>query len=81
MSPTGVQRTIAVIIFISPWVYVPMPLKEVVFIVAGVLLFISTLDVKRAPKHKDANQHEGGSVSQEAQTAHPPHHHPSVPSI
>lgn len=79
MSPTGIQRTIAIVILLSPWVYVPMPLKEVVFIVAGVLLFISTLDVKRqANKNKESHNQEPASTGDTPST---PHHHPSVPSI
>ena len=79
MSPVGIQRTIAVVILLSPWVYVPMPLKEVVFIVAGVLLFISTLDIKKqVNKSKENNNHEAVSTSDTLPT---PHHHPSVPSI
>lgn len=79
MSPTGIQRTIAIVILLSPWVYVPMPLKEVVFIIAGVLLFISTLDVKRQlNRNKENHNQEPVSTSD---TPPAPHHHPSVPSI
>ena len=55
MSPLGIQRTVAVIIFISPWIFTPGIFKEVVFIVAGVLLFISTLDLRKRQKVVDEN--------------------------
>jgi hypothetical protein len=47
MSPIGIQRTVAVLILISPWVFIPGIFKDVVFIVAGVLLFVSTLDLRK----------------------------------
>lgn len=82
MSPVGTQRAIAIIIFLSPWIYVPMPLKELVFIMAGVLLFISTLDIKRSAKQKETPpQHH---VHHEVQTQETSQHssvHPTVPSI
>jgi len=47
MSPVGIQRTVAVLILISPWVFIPGVFKDVVFIVAGILLFVSTLDLRK----------------------------------
>ncbi len=47
MSPIGIQRTVAVLILISPWIFIPGIFKDVVFIVAGVLLFVSTLDLRK----------------------------------
>lgn len=50
MSPLGIQRTVAVIVFFSPFIFVPGVFKDVVFLLSGVFLFISTLDLKK--KHK-----------------------------
>lgn len=47
MSPLGTQRTIAILIFLSPWIYVPSVSKDIFFIVAGILLYLSTLDIRR----------------------------------
>ena len=55
MSPLGIQRTVAVIIFLSPWIFTPGIFKEVVFVIAGVLLFISTLDLKKKQRVVDEN--------------------------
>lgn len=55
MSPLGIQRTIAVLIFISPWIFTPSVFKDIVFIIAGVLLFISTLDLRRKHVVEDEN--------------------------
>lgn len=55
MSPLGIQRTVAILLIISPWMYIPGIFKEFLFIIAGVLLFISTLDIRKKVKHP---QHE-----------------------
>lgn len=47
MSPLGIQRLIAFIIFFSPWIFVPGVFKDIVFIIAGIFLFISTLDMRK----------------------------------
>jgi len=51
MTPLGTQRLIAFIIFFSPWVFVPGVFKDVVFIILGIILFISTLDLSKKVKH------------------------------
>ena len=57
MSPLGIKRTVAVIMVLSPWIFIPGLFKDVVFIVAGILLFVSTLDLrKRVVKHDDHHQ-------------------------
>lgn len=66
MSPLGTQRAIAVIIFLSPFIYIPTIYKEVIFIVAGILLFVSTLDLR---KNKVAHTPE---AVQEATHPHAP---------
>ncbi|MCX6756845.1 MAG: hypothetical protein NTW35_01655 [Candidatus Nomurabacteria bacterium] len=50
MSPLGIQRTIAILLFISPWIFIPGIYKDLFFIIAGILLFVSTLDLKKRPK-------------------------------
>ncbi len=47
MSPLGIKRTVAVLLVLSPWIFIPGPIKDIIFIVAGVLLFISTLDLRK----------------------------------
>jgi hypothetical protein len=47
MSPIGIQRTVAIILILSPWIFIPGVFKEVVFIVAGILLLVSTLDLRK----------------------------------
>lgn len=47
MSPLGIKRFVALILVLSPWIFIPGMFKDVIFIVAGVLLFISTLDLRR----------------------------------
>ncbi len=47
MSPLGIKRTIAVLLILSPWIFVPGLFKDFVFIIAGVFLFISTLDLRK----------------------------------
>lgn len=59
MSPLGIKRFVAFILILSPWIFIPGLFKDVVFIVAGVLLFISTLDLrKRAVRHVDREEVE-----------------------
>lgn len=47
MSPLGIKRFVAVLLVISPWIFIPGIFKDIVFIVAGVLLFVSTFDLRR----------------------------------
>lgn len=55
MTPTGIQRTIAFFMLISPWIYIPSVFKEVFFIACAIFLFVSTLDLK---KKQRANHYE-----------------------
>ena len=41
------QRFIALIMVLSPWIYIPSAFKEVIFIALGVSLFVATLDLKK----------------------------------
>ena len=47
MSPLGIKRAVAIILILSPWIFIPGIFKDIIFIIAGVLLFISTLDLRR----------------------------------
>lgn len=56
MSPLGIKRTVAFLLIISPWIFIPAPFKDVIFIFAGVLLFISTLDLRKRVVHSEHHQ-------------------------
>lgn len=58
MSPLGIQRTVALLIFLSPFIFIPTIFKEVFFMVAGILLFVSTLDLKRRTRHFEDHHEE-----------------------
>lgn len=47
MSPLGIKRTVAIILILSPWIFIPGIFKDIVFVIAGVLLFIGTLDLRK----------------------------------
>lgn len=47
MSPLGIKRTVAILLVLSPWIFIPGLVKDVIFIFAGILLFISTLDLRK----------------------------------
>ena len=56
MSPLGIKRFVAVLLVVSPWIFIPGVLKDVIFIVLGVLLFVSTLDLRKKVIHGDHHQ-------------------------
>jgi hypothetical protein len=56
MSPLGIKRTVAFALVISPWIFIPGLFKDVVFIIAGVLLFVSTLDLRKKVVHSEHHQ-------------------------
>lgn len=56
MSPLGIKRTIAVLLILSPWIFIPGIFKDVVFILAGILLYISTLDLRKKVIHNPDHQ-------------------------
>ncbi len=62
MSPLGIKRTVAVILVLSPWIFIPGLFKDVVFIIAGILLFISTLDLSKKIVHRGADHQETESI-------------------
>ncbi len=78
MSPLGIQRTIAFLIFFSPWIYVPTVFKEVIFIIAGILLFLSTLDIRKSSKQKEVERPVPPQAEPQAETHSV---HPHIPSI
>lgn len=62
MSPLGIQRTIAILIFVSPWIFIPGVFKNIVLILAGILLFVSTLDLKKRSRATFEDRHEESAV-------------------
>lgn len=61
MSPVGIQRTVAFIIILSPWIFIPGLFKDVIFVVSGILLFISSLDLRKK-SHIHHEHHENESI-------------------
>lgn len=59
MSPLGIKRFVAFLLVLSPWIFIPGLFKDIVFIVAGILLFVSTLDLrKKTIRHSDREEVE-----------------------
>jgi hypothetical protein len=56
MSPLGIKRTVAILLFLSPWIFIPSIFKDVIFILAGILLYISTLDLRKKVVHSEHHQ-------------------------
>lgn len=56
MSPLGIKRVVAVLMVFSPWIFVPGPIKDIIFVAAGILLYISTLDLRKKPVHNPDHQ-------------------------
>lgn len=56
MSPTGIKRFVAILLVLSPWIFIPGILKDIFFIIAGILLFVSTLDLRKKVIHNDHHQ-------------------------
>ena len=56
MSPLGIKRTVAALLLLSPWIFIPGVFKDVVFVVAGVLLLISTFDLRKKPSNNPVHQ-------------------------
>lgn len=56
MSPLGIKRAVALLLVLSPWIFIPGVLKDLVFIFAGILLFISTLDLRKKVVHSEHHQ-------------------------
>lgn len=74
MSPLGIKRSVAVLLVLSPWIFIPGVFKDVIFIFAGTLLFISTLDLRKKVVHSDHHQEtESKPVSSHLPTHVSPH--------
>lgn len=56
MSPLGIKRSVATLLVLSPWIFIPGLFKDIIFILAGILLFISTLDLRKRVIHSDQHQ-------------------------
>ncbi len=56
MSPLGIKRAVAFLLVLSPWIFIPGVFKDIIFIFAGILLFISTLDLRKKVVHSDHHQ-------------------------
>jgi hypothetical protein len=56
MSPLGIKRTVAVLLILSPWIFIPGLFKDIIFIIAGILLFVSTLDLRKRVVHSSHHQ-------------------------
>lgn len=68
MSPLGIKRAVALLLVLSPWIFIPSLIKDVVFIFAGILLFISTLDLRKKttplePHHQETESKPGASIT------------------
>lgn len=64
MSPLGIKRFVAIVLILSPWIFIPGLFKDAVFIVLGILLYISTLDLRRKTvRHPDREETESMPVN------------------
>lgn len=70
MSPLGIKRLVAVLLILSPWIFIPGLFKDAIFIILGTLLFISTLDLRRkSARHPDHQETESTPVREIATAA------------
>lgn len=70
MSPLGIKRFVAALLVLSPWIFIPGLFKDAIFIILGVLLFISTLDLRRKlPRAGDHQETESMPMAQTTVTA------------
>jgi hypothetical protein len=63
MSPLGIKRFVAAILIVSPWIFIPGLFKDAVFIILGILLYISTLDLRRKTVRPDHQENESMPVN------------------
>ena len=66
MSPLGLKRFVATLLVLSPWIFIPGLFKDAIFIILGVLLFISTLDLRKKARSPDHETVESVPVAQTA---------------
>ena len=45
-----ITRILAIIMILSPWIFVPMIYKDIIFATAGLTLLLSTIDIKKKVK-------------------------------
>lgn len=70
MSPLGIKRFVAALLVLSPWIFIPGLFKDAIFIILGILLFISTLDLRRKiPRSPDHQETESMPVREASVTA------------
>jgi hypothetical protein len=65
MSPLGIKRTVAVLLVLSPWIFIPGLFKDIIFIVAGIFLYISTLDLRKKVIHHPGHQETESNPARE----------------
>lgn len=65
MSPLGIKRTVAVLLVLSPWIFIPGILKDIIFIIAGILLYVSTLDLRKKVLHNPDHQETESNPARE----------------
>lgn len=59
MSPLGIKRFVAIVLIFSPWIFIPGLFKDAAFIILGILLYVSTLDLrKKALRQADTQETE-----------------------
>lgn len=77
MSSTRTQRIIAFILLISPWMYFPTIIKEIIFIALAVILYLSTIPLYKKHKseydvdaepHAHSHSHAHPDISKVSQT-------------
>jgi hypothetical protein len=68
MSPLGIKRLVAILLVLSPWVFIPGLFKDAIFIILGILLYISTLDLRRKITREATHQETESMPMREAQT-------------
>jgi hypothetical protein len=68
MSPLGIKRLVAVLLVLSPWIFIPGLFKDAIFIILGILLFISTLDLRRKVSREVTHQETESMPVRETQT-------------
>lgn len=66
MSPLGIKRFVALLLVLSPWIFIPGLFKDAIFIILGILLFISTLDLRRKTPRTHDHEVESVPVAQAA---------------
>ncbi len=70
MSPLGIKRMVAILLILSPWIFIPGIMKDIVFVIAGIFLYISTLDFRKKIVHThDNHENESNPVKEHIASA------------